>query len=431
VSLRNTLARGTLFTVALGCVSLGCGGGQTGDEQTGDNGTLLQELRGTAPRLAARDALPNSASSDTWDFGWKFYHEEARPDANVFFSPYSIATAVSMLVAGAAGETKTEIDQALSFSNDDGAGFHQARNDVAQALEQRNRAGSEDLHAQTLRVTNDLWLHPGFDPAPSYLNTLSANYGLGVFRAPFDVDPEGVRQAINDKVARDTEQLIEELLPSDSIKDDTPLVLTNALYFKARWAREFSVASTRNEPFLGTAGERTVPIMHGRMPSQHYAGSDYEAIALPYFQRELELIAIMPPVGSFEAFSSGLDAAAVNTALSRLTPQYIDLAFPKLGLQSTVPLRERLEALGMRLAFSAEGDFSGISPELYLEAAFHQATLKLDEEGTEAAAATALVGIAVSAPPPAIPVTFDHPFVFFIRDVPSNSLLFVGHFANP
>ncbi|MEY2931049.1 MAG: hypothetical protein RL033_1798, partial [Pseudomonadota bacterium] len=178
VSLSSTVALGTLVTVALGCMSLGCGGGQTGDEQTGDNGTLLQELRGTAQRVAANGNLPNAASSDTWDFGWKFYHEEASPEANAFFSPYSISVASSMLVAAARGETKTEIDAALSFSGDTGPAFHQARNDVALALEGRNRPGTEQTNAQALRVSNDLWLEPSFRPASEYLDTLSAYYGV-------------------------------------------------------------------------------------------------------------------------------------------------------------------------------------------------------------------------------------------------------------
>src|SRR3569832_980498 len=112
-------AFGPAFAAAL-CFTSACGGGQTGDEQTGDAGSVLQELRGTATRLAANGALPNSASDDGWNFGWTFYHEEAKAEQNAFFSPYSISTCAAMLVAGAGGETKSEIDRALSFSNDDG-----------------------------------------------------------------------------------------------------------------------------------------------------------------------------------------------------------------------------------------------------------------------------------------------------------------------
>lgn len=427
----NAVTRcGAVTTSALLLAATACGGGQTGDEHSGAGGEVLQELRGNAQRLAATDNLPNSASADTWDFGWKLYREEATASENEFFSPYSISVASAMLVAAARGQTKDEIDAALSFSNDTGPAFHQARNDVALELERRNRPGSEELNAQTLRVSNDLWLNPTFQPQPAYLDTLSANYGVGVFLAPFDTNPEAARTAINEKVATDTERLIEDLLPEGSV-DGAAFVLTNALYFKAKWQEEFSKTATTDQAFLGTAGEETVSMMRGVIGGRHFAGADYEAIALPYFGGELELIAIMPPAGTFAAFSAGLTAAQVTTAVGRLQGADLDLRFPKLEINARLPLKERLQALGMEVAFTAAADLSGAGDNLYVSDAFHEATLKLDEEGTEAAAATAFVISPTSAPPPPIPVTFDHPFVFFIRDVPTNSLLFVGHFANP
>jgi serpin B len=419
------------FASAL-CFTCGCGGGQTGDEQTGDAGSLLQELRGTAARVVASGSLPNSASQDGWDFGWKFYHEEARPDQNAFFSPYSISTALAMLVAGAGGETKSEIDSALSFSNDDGPAFHEARNAVARALEARNHQGSESQQPQALRVSNDLWLETQYRPAPAFLDTLSAYYGAGVFLAPFVSDPEASRRAINQQVARETEQLIPEILPEGSIDPLVRFVLTNALYFKARWGNEFDKEQTRNEPFVSAAGTSTVPMMHATFETRYFAGPDYQALALPYFGNELELVAIMPAEGSFEAYVSQLDAEGVSTAIASLATKNLQLGFPKFELTSEVPLKERLQALGMRQAFQDDADFDQqLGPNLYISDAFHQATISLDEQGTEASAATALVGRDVSLPPPSIPVVFDHPFVFLIRDVQSNALLFVGHFAKP
>jgi serpin B len=393
---------------------------------------VLQELRGTAPRVAASGSLPNSASEDGWEFGWKFYHEEARPDRNAFFSPYSISTAVAMLVAGAGGETKSEIDSALSFSNDEGPTFHEARNAVAQALDARNHQGSESSQPQALRVSNDLWLDPEYRPAPAFLDSLSAYYGAGVFLAPFSSNPEASRRAINQRVANETEQLIPEILPEGSIDPLVRFVLTNALYFKARWSNEFGPEQTRNEPFATAAGSATVPMMHATFEARYFAGPDYQALALPYFGNELELVAIMPPAGSFEAYVDELDAQGVSDAIASLATKNLQLGFPKFEITSEVPLKERLQALGMRQAFQADADFDQLlGPDIYISDAFHQATISLDEQGTEASAATALVGRDTSAPPPPIPVVFDHPFVFFIRDVQSNALLFVGHFASP
>jgi len=174
-----------------------------------------------------------------------------------------------------------------------------------------------------------------------------------------------------------------------------------------------------------------VPMMRTQLGAGHFAGPNYEAIALPYERNELELVAIMPAEGSFDTFSQNLTAASIANISSQLVRAELDLSFPRFGIESKVSLGERLQALGMREAFTDSADFSGISPDVYLSDAFHNATLTIDEEGTEAAAATAFVGVGVSAPAVIIPVVFDHPFVFFIRDVETNALLFVGHYANP
>jgi len=430
--LRGTASIRNISRLAL-LAALGCGGGQTGDEQTGNAGSVLQELRGTATRVAASTAFPNSASDDTWDFGWKLYRQEAKPTENAFFSPYSISVASAMLVKGAGGQTKTEIDTALSFSNDDGDAFHQARNSVGQALAARNHAATETRNAQALRVSNDLWLRPKFRPAPAFLDTLSAYYGAGVFLAPFDSAPEAARAAINEKVASDTERLIPELLPPTSIDEGVAFVLTNALYFKSNWANQFSPSLTRDEAFVrATGAAANVPMMHATFLTDYRAGPDYQVIRLPYFGIELELVAIMPTAGSFAEFAGQLNAETVATASSGLTSVNLDLGFPKFGITSTIPLKERLQGLGMRQAFEPNADFDEqLDPSLFISKAFHQATITLDEEGTEAAAATAFVGVDTSAPPPPIPVTFDHPFLFFIRDIPTNTLLFVGQFTGP
>jgi serpin B len=392
---------------------------------------VLQELKGKAQRLSASGPLPNSASDDGWEFGWKFYTEEATPETNAFFSPYSISVASAMLVAGAAGETKTEIQQALSFSSN-GDAFHQARNTVAQALFARNRSSSTQANAQSLRVTNDIWLEPTFRPLEPFLDTLSAYYGASTFLAPFSANPEAARVAINDKVATDTEQLITELLPASSINNAVVFVLTNALYFKSNWAQEFS--TTTNEPFQAQSGLVTdVPMMQVELRAPHSAGPNYEAIALRYSGNELELIAVMPTEGTFEEFSNGLTSATIATLSAELELEQVDLHFPKFEIKAKVPLKERLQALGMVQAFEEErADFSEITArDTYISKAFHDATISIDEKGTVAAAATAIVYGNPSAPPPGVPVVFDHPFVFFIRDIETNALLFVGHYANP
>jgi serpin B len=426
--LRHPIGVGSLGLLVT-ALATACGsGGQTGDENTG---SVIQELKGDAPRVASSETLPNSASADGWAFGWKLYGEEATADKNAFFSPYSISVASAMLVAGAAGETKTEIQSALDFSTD-GDAFHQAQNSVSQALLSRNRSGSEEASAQTLRVVNDLWLAPAYRPGAAFLNTLSAYYGASTYLAPFDTDPEASRKAINEKVATDTEQLIEALLPEHSVKSSTLFVLTNAVYFKANWAVPFGKASTQNEPFLADSGASSeVPMMRTDFNARYVVKPDYQAIALPYAKNELELVAIMPTQGTFGAFIDGTSAESVARISGELTGGQVDLKFPKFGIESHVPLMARLQAFGMLRAFQPGADFSPLGRDVYISGAFHDATIKLDEEGTEAAAATAFVGTATSIPAPPVPLVFDHPFVFFIRDIETNALLFVGHYVAP
>jgi serpin B len=302
---------------------------------------------------------------------------------------------------------------------------------VLQALDARNHTGSESTPAQALRVSNGIWLVPGFQPQQSFLDRLSAYYGVSAFLAPFDTDPEAARQAINGKIAKDTEQLIPELLPSHSV-DGAVFVLTNALYFKSVWVTPFLAAGTRDGAFHAENGSTVnVPLMHANLAASYAANSQYQTLVLPYAEDELELVAIMPTAGSFDNFVAGLDADTVATATAQVARTQMNLSFPKFKLDHEVELTARLQALGMQTAFSDGADFSGIAPGIALSGAFHQATITVDEDGTQAAAATAIVAVETSAPLNPIVVSFDQPFVFFIRDVQTHAVLFVGHLANP
>jgi serpin B len=339
--------------LALSCAAAGCGSDvQSGDVQSGGaaSGQLLQELHGTAARVTANSAQPNSTASDNWAFAWKFYAEEAHADQNLFFSPFSISTAFAMLVGGAAGGTATEIEQALDFSSK-GEPFDRAQNDVLQALAARNHTGSESTPAQALHVSNGIWLVPGFQPQQSFLNRLSAYYGVSAFLAPFDTNPEAARQAINGKIAEDTEQLIPALLPSHSV-DGAVFVLTNALYFKSRWAAPFAPSATSDGPFHAENGSTpNVPLMHAELGASYFTSSQYQTLVLPYAGDELELVAIMPAAGSFDGFVSQLDADTVARATAQVARTQMNLAFPKFKLTHEVDLTSRLQALGMQTAF--------------------------------------------------------------------------------
>jgi serpin B len=408
---------------------LGCSGNESGPSSSDESlGSGLQELKGAAARVLSTETFPNSASNDNGAFGWKLYAAQAEPAANVVFSPYSISTAVAMLVGGTAGATKTEIEQALEFSTE-GDAFDQSRDALALALAARNRVGAEQESKQTLTVSNGIWLAPDFRPPQAYLNELSAYYGAGVYLAPFDTAPEQARQAINQKVSNDTAALIPELLPAGSLDEWTRLVLTNTLYLEAKWQSMFSAQDTADAPFQAQSGATLdVPMMHQVIDTGYAARPGYEVLALPYANGELEFVAVMPTAGSFDDFVRQFDAETASAALAALDRSHIALAFPKFKFDYQLPLEERLEGLGMTTAFTDFADLSGIGTNLKLSGAFHTASIDLDEFGTRAAAATALTVVLQSVPQP---VSFDHPFIFFIQDVQTHALLFVGQYANP
>lgn len=417
-----------------GCLVLACDGGQTGDEldHDDDQQDVTWELRGTAQRLRAAAPEDGGPPADNDDFAWRIFALEAEPAKNLVLSPYSISVATAMLSAGAQGDTLSEIRTALGFSSE-GKAFHAGHNWLLQSLEARNREGTETTNAQLLELSNDLWLLPELTPSDEFLDILSANYDVGVQMTRFADFPEESRQAINAKVAEDTRQLIDELLPRDSIDPQTLCVLTNAIYFKASWAHKFEKSATEVLPFETSSGQGVdVPLMrNSSMMVSYQVSSDLTAVALPYSGDELELVAIMPAPGTFEAFVQDLDDHRIHSIREALEPGPIDLRFPKFEIKSEIPLKERLIALGMELAFTSQADFDLIDEGIYVESAFHDATIILDEEGTEAAAATAFVmaGQGVSADPREL--IFDHPFVFLVRDIPTNTTLFVGQLVDP
>lgn len=404
-------------------------GGQTGDEF----GKIIKKLQGDAPRLETDGKQASAAADELSQFSWEFYGQAGKADQNFVYSPYSLATAAAMLYAGAAGTTQSEMREVLSFSKE-GDTFHQARSDLIKVLASRNIPASEEHNAQVLKSSNDFWMAERLQATDSFLNVLSAYYGAPVFT--FAVGSDQVRQAINGKISDDTMGLIPELLPEDSINDDTIFVLTNALYFKANWSTQFNKTLTADEDFETLAGgAATVKMMHAE-EGQGYRYADVdgvEVLSIPYFGKELEMVAMLPASGTFESFRNTLTAQTVHDLTSALADEVINLGFPMMDVSSTLPLKAELQSAGMQAAFDADkADFSPLaSDDLWIGDAFHQAKIIVDEEGTEAAAATAFVGVGVSQGPPPIDLTVDRPFVFFIRDIETSAPLFVGHYIGP
>lgn len=282
-----------------------------------------------------------------------------------------------------------------------------------------------------LSIANAAWGQEGYEFLDAYLDALARYYGSGVRLADFAEQPESARQAINEWVAGQTEDRIQDLLPEGSITGLTRLVLINAIYFKADWEVPFEASATEPGEFTLLSGEAvSVDMMRQRRRFQHAEAGGVEAIELEYKGGRFSMVLLVPQAGD-TAFVEELSSESVAGILDQLRPKEVILRMPKFTFTSEFALKPVLTALGMEMAFVPNGaDFSGIdgTRDLFISDVFHKAFVAVDEEGTEAAAATGVVIEATSAPPM---LTVDRPFVFLIRDRETGAVVFIGRVVDP
>lgn len=387
--------------------------------------------RNTAPDTTTEELA--QLAGDNAAFGWEFYREVVEDGENLFFSPHSISVALAMTWAGARGNTETEMANALHF----GLGqdrLHPAFNTLDLQLATRAESSGADAPLPfRLNVTNALFGQIDFTFLDLFLDTLALNYGAGMRLMDFMTMPEESRLAINAWVADQTADRIDELLPQGIIDTATRLVLVNAIYFTASWAEPFDDTNTRDETFtLMNGSEITIPTMHGSVSTVYADGSNYEAMELPYDGQQLAMLLIVPDEGQFATVESALSVGAVAQIRDGLTRHQVEVALPKFSFRSQVPAKPPLMELGMIDAFSDAADLSGMNGtgDLFIQDVVHEAFIAIDEEGTEAAAATAVVVGETSAPTLAT-LAVDRPFVFAIIDRPTGATLFMGRVVDP
>jgi len=364
-------------------------------------------------------------------FAVDLYGQLRRQDGNLFFSPESISTAFAMAYAGARGSTATEMAAALHFALPPDK-LHPAMGALL--------TGLNGAHpGYQLHVADALWAEKDYKFLDDFLKLTSSDYGAGFNRVDFKGAPDATRLTINQWVEQKTENKIKDLLPAGSVKSDTRLVLTNAIYFKGDWATQFNKAATQEEDFhLSAAQDIEAPLMHLRTKLGYLNGGTFQAVAIPYKSGELSMIVLLPNDGSgLPALEQSLTAANVQKWLSGgWRNNEIILTLPKFKMTSQFELADALGALGMRQAFKeGAADFSGMTGrrDLWISAAVHKAFVDVNEEGTEAAAATAIGmrSMATAYEPPPIVFRADHPFVFLIRDNSSGGILFMGRVTDP
>jgi serpin B len=367
-------------------------------------------------------------------FAFELYQTLKGKDGNLFYSPYSISLALAMTYAGARGETAEQMAETLRFLLDQD-NLHPAFNSVDAELASRGEgAQGKDGEGFRLNIVNAIWGQKDYEFLPAFLDVLAENYGAGLRMLDFISEAEKSRVTINDWVSDQTEDRIKDLIPRGAIDALTRLVLTNAIYFNAAWEFPFNENVTANSPFYPLDGEQvTVPMMRQTESFGYADGKGYQAVELPYDGGELSMVILLPEADQFQAFEAGLQAQRVSDIISGLRPTQVALTMPKFEFDSQFELGDTLAAMGMPIAFSGEADFSGMTggPDLYISQVIHKAFVSVDEAGTEAAAATAVIMRATAMPSQPVEVTLDRPFIFLIRDIDTGAILFVGRVLNP
>jgi serpin B len=368
-------------------------------------------------------------------FALDLYHmlKDSGPD-NLLYSPHSISVALAMTYAGARGETEAQMAKALRFTLDQER-LHPAFNGLDLLLESRGEgAEGQDGEGFRLHVVNALWGQKGYGFEDAFLDDLAQNYGAGLRLVDYRKATEAARKVINAWVSEQTEERIQDLIPAGALDADTRLVLTNAIYFNAAWMIPFAESRTADAPFFRLDGSQvTVPMMGQQESLGHVVGDGYQAIDLLYSGGELSMTILLPDEGHFEGFEASLDADQLEAIFESLRRQEVALTMPKFEFESEFSLPDALRQLGMVDAFTSDADFSGMTGnrDLSISDVLHKAFVSVDENGTEAAAATAVIMKLTAAPAMPIEVNVDRPFVFLIRDIETGTVLFVGRVLDP
>jgi serpin B len=362
------------------------------------------------------------------EFGLELYQRLRVLEGNLFFSPYSISTALAMTYAGARGDTQTQMAQALHFPSDQNQ-LHPAVARLGERLENTGKLGQVQI-----RVANTLWPRTGFKFLKAFLALTKKFYRVRITPIDFG-DGEAARHTINAWVEERTENKIKELIAAGVLDDSTRLALVNAIFFKGNWANQFDPDLTSQALFLAAPGGQVqVPMMTRKHAFKYAEDDSLQVLELPYSGNDLSMLVLLPrEVERLAKLEESLAVEKLEKWIKSLQETEVDVSLPRFGLNFPFRLDDTLKSMGMENAFSNKADFSGMdgSQELYLGAVLHKAFVEVNEQGTEAAAATAVVmqtkAIAFS------PIVFraDHPFVFLIRENSTGSILFLGRVVNP
>jgi serpin B len=361
----------------------------------------------------------------------------AAKDGNVAFSPVSIGVTLGMARAGADGDSADQLDH--FFGDADPKTLHRSLNGAVASLQDLTgpvQMASGEMGEIELTNANALWGQSNVTWQQPFLDELRRGYDASMWTADFEHDADRARLEINDWVAEHTREHITDLLPDGSVDTQTRLVLTNAMFFKAPWLDELDPME-EPQPFTTAAGKEvraTMLTTDGQLSYQQ--GDGWQAVSLPYAGAKLAMTFIVPDEGQLATFEDDLDADLLHQALTGGKPTAVKVTVPQFDLDQRSPVGDALRALGVTAPFTTDSDFEPMTTDpnaqpLHLDDVLHQATVTIDEHGTEAAAATAAVFETVSAMLPDQELAIDRPFLFVIHDVANGTPLFIGRVADP
>lgn len=386
--------------------------------------------------------------------GVDLYRKLATGDENLCLSPYSIENALAMTFAGAEGKTREEMARVLHFPATDGT-LHVSFGALQRQLREMSDKSAKEVADSgalggpkepiSLLIANRLFAQKGYDFRESFFALLKESYGAPLELVDFAKNAPGATQQINAWVLEQTRQRIRDLIPRDALKANTRLVLANAIYLKAPWAKAFSADATKPEPFHVRGGETVnVPTMRGHGRYCGYAKRDgFTAVTIPYVGSDLQFVVLLPDdVKGFQAFEKKVTSAMLAEC-AKLQDRELDLHLPKFKFEPpTLNLGATLQALGMKTAFDlppGSANFDRMAPRkpndyLCISEVFHKTFIAVDEKGTEAAAATAVAMASTTSmrnPTTPLEVKIDRPFLYAIQHVPSGTCLFIGRVTDP
>jgi len=390
--------------------------------------------RETSPQVRVQDI--SRAVLDNNTFALDLYRRLAGRSGNLVVSPYSLSIALAITYAGARGQTKQEIATALhfTFAKDE---LHRTLN--ALDLDLTNRA--QNAEQFQLLCANSLWAQRGYPFQSTFLDTLAQYYGEEVRLTDFAAKPQAAKTAVNAWARDKTLGKVPDILGSDELDARTRMLLANAIHFKGKWKYPFPKALTTKETFTLLNNTKVpVPMMAANlMGSKHYdlykytEGSCYQALELPYRGDQFAILILLPEQGYFQSVQAMLVGDLVTGIAKAMTLRKVEIHLPKFRFTTRLSVKPALQAMGIRTIFaSGDADFTEIEPkrELFIRDVVHAATVSVDEEGTEAAAASA-VSLTMCAGPSVVRFSADRPFLFVIRDTKTGALLLIGRVLDP